>query len=1129
MKHFFFPHEATPNQDGILNRLFIHNIKEDSTYDDQLKVFYDAADIICDKRFEEEDGELKTLVERGGKGESGNNTVVPFYEKLVPYKSDNRDKKYYRIKALKMLWRYIEENNAVIFCETQNDGEEWKESISRVLYHLTRGNICLRISQCYYESYDLEKSDIWGNRAIEILWHGKNLAARLRDSSTAQKRMVADLYLRLTKLNLAKYYRDYARKNRRSDFDASLDEFKQVRKRVEDEIEHVSAEEEMKRQYVLIWMDAVFNIANIHRRKYQADITRREVLFSYHCLKQGDGEFFKLIECADKLVESEGEDIEKLLDHPQIKEDLPDLCADSFKKCAALHDYDRKRYFLLILIEISRIYRDLHFKENYLRAMATAVIADRWSYHLDNSAGCGGNNIDALITISSSLRKYIKYRDTGRCEDVLPEKIEIMVNGTTQSLHLRDEGGTEEKETATLGEFIMKLIKFAENGHLKSKTEIIKWHCLYLQKPKVLKSVQGMVGDYGKIEKYFKVENQNLQILFLEGLVMLRMKKYKRALKIFEKLVDPRNKETQYVRLGTIGLKARYLLADCYMSLAEFSKAEKILKELQDTLAFAKKSGIGQGMPGRTDSDIDDRTEIDLGYCYMQRGEYGKAIEIYRGMFGDGQEGKNGSEFHLPKIKKERQIMGLNNYAACCILSVDDMDEGESSCEKDGEKENIVSKNDKKEKKLIVNEKLETARKIFCYMGQRSGEDKVWCESNPETNLLKGYYTLCAGVKPGDVPVTENEKERLENTRKREQTYVDAHEYFRKACRFEDAFTSRYNLLDEKGKGNMAKYRNEVERISVYIINLTNLYTLYLKNKKEIETGTYKTNGETIELRDDLKVTKEQLKYLSDSRLNLERFILNFPTTYKISLKASIALAEWLLEYEKNYHTKSDGLIKQLYRSFSYVTIYEERGAHVFNILKDNPKFRLFTASDRGKFLALLLAMYKPIKAIKEVCCFKSIDKRNHPNLVHYTSIECLKKILTDGQKKEKPHFRINNCGYMNDVFEGTVFLKSIAMVSGEITSKEKEGHSALIKEYFPQLNRSNENMLPSGSNVYIGSLSVKKDSFPMWSVYAANEKGCNIEFGNGFFDIDGNPCLPKALRGYMLSKYTDQDYPLYA
>ncbi len=219
----------------------------------------------------------------------------------------------------------------------------------------------------------------------------------------------------------------------------------------------------------------------------------------------------------------------------------------------------------------------------------------------------------------------------------------------------------------------------------------------------------------------------------------------------------------------------------------------------------------------------------------------------------------------------------------------------------------------------------------------------------------------------------------------------------------------------------------------------------------------------------------------------------------------------------------------------------------MFNTLRNNGKFRFFNAAQRGKFCALLLAMYKPIKALKEDCCFNIKDAERTKHLVHYTSMGTLKKILTGepgkdtkdpglremgingGAKEEKgPRFRINNCGYMNDVFEGKVFLKIISFISKQREPRQAPLQSRFVEKYFPQINRSHKDLLPSGSNVYIGSLSVKTDSFPMWNGYSEKESGCNIEFGKGYFDIKGISYLPKALRDYTLSKYTDRDYPLY-
>lgn len=1126
MKHFFFPNDKGSKAEDLMKHYLNQN--PFSGNDEELKVYYDITDIIADKRFEQKDNLLKALVN------SAKNTDC------------SKKENYSRLQALEVLWDkveqqykiYLADNKGILYNQSTDCAKQYRISMQLVLYHLIRGNLCIRISQCYYENYELDASDSWAGRGIEIFWHGKNMVAALRDSLSGEEEIQADLYLRLIKLNLAKYYRDYARKNRRSDFDAALDEFKQVRCRVEEEYENTS-DQRKKRQYVLIWMDAVINIVKIHRRKYQTDVAEKEILFIYSCLKdrlqastdQGkeeekDKELRSLLERIDKVIlcfDTEGE--QKLVDGGKRL----GIEREEFKKYIDLENYDKRRYFLLVLLELARIRRDKHLRENYEAAIAIAIIADEWSMKLDN---CDGkHNIDALITISSSLRKYVKFQDATKWKDLPLEQIRIEIDKNKFNLQF-GEG------IASLSNLIDELHNFANNGHLKSKAEVIKWNCLYHEKPELLKNIKHKLQSYSVNGKN-KEEKINCQHEFLNGLLALRSENYGEAINIFEMLLEQKPKEMQYIRLGTLGLKTRYLLANCYMARAEFTKAEKILRKLHDTLATVKKSREYQGTKKgaetkadtETDAETDARVDIDLGYCYMQRGAYEEAIAIYEKLYNKKDSSNEEKAFNLKQVKKQRRIMGLNNYASSCIFSLDD---------------------EKGMKGSGIKEKIETARRIFCYMdsyysGQDNGKEADRYEWNPETNLLKGYYTLCTGVEPGEEPITDEQVnicQQISEGRKpymRNQALLKAFPYFRRASRFAEAFTSRYDLLDENDMGNKALYRNEVERISVYIISLTKLQKINLEWEKLGDGESDKLFGE------EFKLLSEQEEYLRTSKRNLERLVLHFPANYKISLKAAIALAEWLLNFDNETEEKEEdkSLLNQLYCSFSYITIYEERGAGVFNALRNNAKFRLFTAAQRGKLCALLLAMYKPVKTIKEDCCFNVKDKKEKrsEHLVHYTGMGTLKKILTgkvekgnsavvqtkcSETKETAPRFRINNCGYMNDVFEGKVFLKSIALVSGDIKSMQEPMQSQLIEKYFPQINRSHNDLLPSGSNVYIGSLSVKADSFPLWNGYSEKESGCNIEFGENFFDIKGIPYRPRALRDYTLSKYSDQDYPLY-
>lgn len=1120
MKHFFYSYNAISYPNGILQGLLDKYMNQNVSEQEKLKILYDLTDVIADKRFEDSDKELEEFVKKPT--DDSEMCLIRRFCKLLPsLKEENGCKESYRIIALRRIWQYIEkEFDKYKSKQRILETKQHNKLFNLPLYHLVSGNICLRISQRYYENNDLEESEVWGEKAIELLWHGKNLAANLRNNSNLnqEERVQADLYIRLIKLNLAKYFRDYARRNRRSDFDAALDEFKQIRKRVEEEIPKTDNPEQ-KRQYVLIWIDTIFHIAKIHRRKYQAKTAKYEMQFFYQRImdqiKKNDKNFccisfpkqdpsFEFIEKLDFLICEDLDEKEK----ENMLIDLDAIDKDSFAKCSYLDPYDRKRYLLLALLEISRIRRDLHMPDNYLKAMATAIVADTWSYEMDKRNGYNpGHNIDALITISSSLRKYVKFQDFVNGDEFPLKELVIEIGDWKYPLFLRNDKIISEMPS-NLNSFIKKLQEYANKGHMKSKSEIIKWHCLYQQRPVLLNSIEELVGEYNTIQLFFDDNNENLQFQFLKGFVMYYSGQYKIAVELFEQMISSNSRGIQYIRQGTIGLKARYLLANCYMALTEYSKAESILWDLHEKLDFAKKSRMVQWETkiASSDAEPDVRVEIDLGYCYMQRGDYRKAFEIYYNLFGNGERKGGKLNFNIPRVKKERCILGLNHYAACCIFSI-------------------------KEREAVSREKIETARRIFIYMDRNffncAGEKEANHEYNQKTSLLKGYYSLLMGSAPAE---NSSLKKQIEYCKKitspgkieaSKESLIIAHKYFRNAARFNAGFPSHYNLVDGGKTGNRAAYRDEVESISAYIISLVKLWEKYIEcSEKEKKSEKAIKDDENI--------------FLTNSGLNLERFLLGFPTNYEISLKAAMDLAEWLLRYETVKGGTGKRLIDQLYRSFSYLTIYEERGARVFNILRDNNKFRFFTAAQRGKLLAYLLFMYKPIKTIKEECCLNITDMEKMKHLVHYTSVDSLKKILTcddaNSNTSFKPRFRILNCGYMNDVFEGNTFLKGIEMVSDieDSETKKIQEYKEFIKSYFPQLNRSHEDMLPSGSSVYIGSLSVKPDSFPMWSVYAKNESGCNIEFGDRFFDIKGNSCFPGVLREYMISKYTDHDYPLY-
>ena len=115
-----------------------------------------------------------------------------------------------------------------------------------------------------------------------------------------------------------------------------------------------------------------------------------------------------------------------------------------------------------------------------------------------------------------------------------------------------------------------------------------------MQNSKNLDILKDTLEEINIKENYLKGTELNHQLYFLKGLFYVRSGKYRKAIRIFKNLTAPENKATQYIRFATIGLKARYLLATCYMALAEYSKAEKLLEKLRDTLENARKKVLFQ-------------------------------------------------------------------------------------------------------------------------------------------------------------------------------------------------------------------------------------------------------------------------------------------------------------------------------------------------------------------------------------------------------------------------------------------------------------------------------------------------------------------------------------------------------
>lgn len=261
----------------------------------------------------------------------------------------------------------------------------------------------------------------------------------------------------------------------------------------------------------------------------------------------------------------------------------------------------------------------------------------------------------------------------------------------------------------------------------------------------------------------------------------------------------------------------------------------------------------------------------------------------------------------------------------------------------------------------------------------------------------------------------------------------------------------------------------------------------------------------------------------------MKNFLLGIPNSCVLSLQAMICLAKWLNKFICGTPDSS----KPLFSAFLRCDLYPERGTTAFQNLKNNRAFQYYNAQMQGEILALLLEMYEPIKNLREshyVFVNKSEKESDtldfttfnpdKEHIVQYTTLNTLKALLKSADNEEKaPKLHVNNCGYMNDVFEGKLLMDYLyeetnvkSFLSFDIATSESE-------------------IMPTAKNVYIASFTKETapfSRFEMWSIYGSDETGCWIGFEPTFFDIREEAQVDEKLKPFFVSRYTDEDYPLY-
>lgn len=231
------------------------------------------------------------------------------------------------------------------------------------------------------------------------------------------------------------------------------------------------------------------------------------------------------------------------------------------------------------------------------------------------------------------------------------------------------------------------------------------------------------------------------------------------------------------------------------------------------------------------------------------------------------------------------------------------------------------------------------------------------------------------------------------------------------------------------------------------------------------------------------------------------------------SIRSCAKLAEILFSLDTRLGRNTEDKI--LLRCLARIQLsVGEEGYSLFQELRANDYFSALDSVERGRLLIFLFQIYKNIMDIKELCRYYP-DPDNLP--VQYRSIKRLKSYM-EGEKDQSGGFTLWNIAYMNDYLEGDAF-DTILQTAADNAYKET------VERYTNTKEQNNVSNLISSADkdIYISSLSLKRDAIPMWVSYADTGKGCAVTYSEEFLRLMHHRDLVTDV-----ACYSDADYPLY-
>lgn len=424
----------------------------------------------------------------------------------------------------------------------------------------------------------------------------------------------------MIQLNLGKYFRNMGKHNQRSDYRRALDEFVDIKKKIDRHPTPSYWEEHIR-------LEAMVNIGRTQRHLYHLKKAKQT-----------------LLDLLVQILAHSGEEIviDDKLDH-YIK-----VMKDRYTKGNAGNGQDldpqRKKlyeyYLIQALLQLGIVFQKSREYDMGLYICVAILEKDP-------------QNIDAANNLAVCLRKLNKKISAGR---LMASRLKGKQDEPQEEQEIKD------KADLTKSPYLSKTYKVIFRELREKKNRFASLHSIKCAMDEMDEKGKGEVIN--SITDLLANNPDDQEVLLLEGLYWQKVGKYENSQEILKELYA----QSHQLAKGTIGLKAYYNMADNLLRQNRLHEAKKYYERIiEESLKVDPEEDKVVLDVSDADKAVfavpptnDLLAEIALGWCLMNLGDYEGAEKCYKELLELYKD--------IPDRIRQENMMRIKNNLAECLL-----------------------------------------------------------------------------------------------------------------------------------------------------------------------------------------------------------------------------------------------------------------------------------------------------------------------------------------------------------------------------------------------------------------------------------------------------------------------------